>query len=546
MLRVGTLVGMRLRPSSSGSGSGSSPGSSLLNGRGRQDAEWKVTSPVEFLHGVTLLPPTGFVTGLISRMENHDPSLRSLVMDGMSLSQSMTRSEMESLFDALGRNASIRRLSIRYSGIDDDVASLLALALVDNTTLTQLHLGGNDMTILSAKSFFSVLQRMNKTLRLLDLGGNHPSIDDGVERELDQFMSQRALKLKLTNKAEKARRAARGMPPDPTLEDDDDDEDVDGRLTMVCPQSIIDEIFVDNSGVGGGGVNNRERIGNEGGMVAARGGGMISKINDLDICVGLEDPDANEPNPGENIREYLVEDGTSVVSLASDALDEQQVQLLYEGYKNSQRPNSLSSLVQKNISIGSSITAFSAENDDRSEQSNSPLLHPILRSASTSVASGRVSFQGHDSRASRSSSSDTSNNDFGRAINEKMKRATSNRVIGAQHIDEAAPGRQNRGDARRSRRRRSIGERRRRLAQLESEGAGVATSGGGDVAAAAAVGGGSEAFYDADVELAVSSLGDESQQSAPKKSRLSENKVITGFIALLIVGLLVLIILYLI
>jgi hypothetical protein len=84
------------------------------------------------------------------------------------------------------------------------------------------------------------------------------------------------------------------------------------------------------------------------------------------------------------------------------------------------------------------------------------------------------------------------------------------------------------------------------LAQLESEGAGVATSGGGDVAAAAAVGGGSEAFYDADVELAVSSLGDESQQSAPKKSRLSENKVITGFIALLIVGLLVLIILYLI
>ena len=149
---------------------------------------------------MTLLPPTGFAAELTRRMETNDPSLRSLVMDGLSLTASMTRAEMEMLFDALGRNASMRRLSMRNSGVDDDVASLLALALVDNTSLTKLYLYGNEMTIKSAMSFHAVLQRGNDTLRHLDMGGNHPSIDNGVETALCQFMNQRALKSTLTRR----------------------------------------------------------------------------------------------------------------------------------------------------------------------------------------------------------------------------------------------------------------------------------------------------------------------------------------------------------
>ena len=75
---------------------------------------------------------------------------------------------------------------------------------------------------------------------------------------LDQFMSQRALKRTLMNKAEKARRAARGMPVDATLEGDYGDGDVDlgdGGVTVVCAQDTVEEVL---RGSGGGGGDGRE------------------------------------------------------------------------------------------------------------------------------------------------------------------------------------------------------------------------------------------------------------------------------------------------
>ena len=555
---------------------------------------------------MTLLPPTGFAAELTRRMETNDPSLRSLVMDGLSLTASMTRAEMEILFDALGGNASVRRLSMRNSGVDDDVASLLALALVDNTSLTQLNLYGNDMTIKSAMSFHAVLQRGNDTLRHLDMGGNHPSIDDGVETALCQFMNQRALKSTLTGKAEWARRAARGMTSEEHGDDDDDDgdgADIGRRVTMVCPQSVIDEIFADASGVDDGGGaeedgGDRYERDLDGGRTVAGGRrfGIFSKIDDWDIA-------SDGPDPGETFREYTRrlkrmeremgassgEDDASVVSvsdrsltslssLPSDAVDDmlseiQQLRLLYERHKESQRPDSLPSNIQGNASIGSSITPFSAEaeNDVRSVQSNGMPLEPVLEqeAPSTSVAGGGAAgprapplggqidnFGG--SSESHSSSSGIANNvgyylrmsGIRSKTEEKMRRSTSTRAVGAQHIDEVAPSRQNRrGTGQRGRLGRTESQRRRRLAELESEGAGataVATSGGGDVSgsAGAAVGGGDVALLDADVELADLELDEEFQQGARKESRLSVNMVLSGVIASLVVTLLCLIIIY--
>jgi len=183
------------------------------------------------------------------QMVNNHSSIRELVLDGLPPS-SIAMEEAELMFEALSTNTSIKRLSMRYSNVEHDLASLFALALVDNTNLTQLSLEGNRMTTVSAKNFYSVLTKNNDTLRLLDLSKN-PLIDDDVEQALDQFMEQRALKRTLTNKAEKARRAARGMPPDATLDENDNDEG-GGQVTVVCLQSTIDNVLLENSSSGGG------------------------------------------------------------------------------------------------------------------------------------------------------------------------------------------------------------------------------------------------------------------------------------------------------
>ena len=84
---------------------------------------------------------------------------------------------------------------------------------------------------------------------------------------------------------------------------------------------------------------------------------------------------------------------TSLSSLPSDAADDmlseiQQLRLLYERHKESQRPDSLPSNIQGNASIGSSITPFSAEaeNDVRSVQSNGMPLVPVLEQEAPSTS----------------------------------------------------------------------------------------------------------------------------------------------------------------
>lgn len=235
-LEAGALVGMRLRPlAATQQLSGEVSAASATSFSPRREFEWKAGQEVYVCRANFL--PLSKLSELHFRIETDHASLRELVMDGLP-PQSLALEEAELIFEALGSNASIRRLSMRYSNVDDDLASLLALALVDNVTLTQLSLVGNSLTNVSAKNFYSVLKKNNETLRMLDLNGN-PDIEKDVEQALEQFMGQRELKRTLTNKAEKARRAARGMPPDENLDDNGDEVPGDGQVTVVIPQDTL-------------------------------------------------------------------------------------------------------------------------------------------------------------------------------------------------------------------------------------------------------------------------------------------------------------------
>ena len=80
---------------------------------------------------------------------------------------------------------------------------MLALSLVDNTTMTSLSLRGNDLTSVAVQNFYSVLNSgENRTLRVLDIS-NNVGIDEDVSDAFETFMEQRAVKRMLTMQAEK-------------------------------------------------------------------------------------------------------------------------------------------------------------------------------------------------------------------------------------------------------------------------------------------------------------------------------------------------------
>lgn len=206
----------------------------------KRPASWKVgnSAHLEPVQMLSIERISGF-RDLRFQIKHNSPNLHELVLDGLP-PNSINLLDFETLMDALGQNESIKRLSMRNSNVTDEMASSLALALVKNTNLTQLSLENNLLTNESAKNLYMVLNQNNSTLRLLDLTGNGRMDDDTIEA-MDHFMEQRALKRTLRNGAEKARRAARGMLPGPTLEEDN--IDAFGLVTVVCLQSVIDGTF---------------------------------------------------------------------------------------------------------------------------------------------------------------------------------------------------------------------------------------------------------------------------------------------------------------
>ena len=430
------------------------------------------------------------------------------------------------------------------------------------------------MTTTSAKNFYSVLKKNNDTLRTLNLS-NNPMIDDDVELALDQFMEQRAFKRTMVNKAEKARRAARGLPPDTTL-DDDEDDDTDGHVTVVCSQSVIDGVMEEE----GDGTDENA---------------YLTQLKDM-----ANDTDAY---PGESFRDYMQRMDEIKRNNAHSPVYQQSLMdesdrereafanfVASGGDKGS--PN-----VDGNGSTGSSITTRSTHkrqageeaeitttNDDEAGrptiQTSNRKSYKSLTQSSLSLGSegdseafalgpGSMRMSGiqephgqlgtspnphHNTQSSTGSGSelDISGNDYmdAKASEQEMRArlANSGGAVGAYHIDEAAPSRQFAsgpgGGGRRGRVRRTESQRRARLAQLEGGG------GGGGVAAAG--GGGDhvdiEDLMDADVEdpyydhqtehkksrFAVIGLGGEDQQS---------DRMICAMLALLFFALLIMIIL---
>ena len=584
-LNVGTLVGIQLKPSSSSSipkqqqpqqqqvvTSASSISSSFS--LKKHPLEWKVGSSIN-IHNVHLLSLTN-LSELHYQISNNYSTLRELVLDGISTLQCLTMDEAEIIFyEGLSVNTSIKKLSMRYSEVNDEFAALFALALTDNTTLHQLTLEGNDMTTTSAKNFYSVLKKNNDTLRTLNLS-NNPMIDDDVELALDQFMEQRAFKRTMVNKAEKARRAARGLPPDTTLDDDEDDE-TDGHVTVVCSQSVIDGVMEEE----GEGTDENA---------------YLTQLKDM-----ANDTDAY---PGESFRDYMQRMDEIKRNNAHSPVYQQSLMdesdrereafanfVASGGDKGS--PN-----VDGNGSTGSSITTRSTHkrqageeaeitttNDEEAGrptiQTSNRKSYKSLTQSSLSLGSegdseafalgpGSMRMSGiqephgqlgtsphpyHNTQSSTGSGSelDISGNDYmdAKASEQEMRArlANSGGAVGAYHIDEAAPSRQFAsgpgGGGRRGRVRRTESQRRARLAQLEGGG------GGGGVAAAAAAAGDHvdiEDLMDADVEdpynyhqtehkksrFAVIGLGGEDQQS---------DRMICAMLALLFFALLIMIIL---
>ena len=175
LLQVGDLVGIHLKKSTKSISSNSSTPQQQQH---YQNQEWKVGHPIQLLHNLNLIPlHNNGLEVLLQRIEGNDPSLRELILDGITTtpievvtptspsplhhhhqqSSLLSTSQLEILIEAIGTNTSIKKCSLRYSNITDEIASLIALCLVDNTTMTTLSLKGNDLTSSSAKKLlFSV------------------------------------------------------------------------------------------------------------------------------------------------------------------------------------------------------------------------------------------------------------------------------------------------------------------------------------------------------------------------------------------------------
>eukprot|EP00985_Skeletonema_marinoi_P018951 scaffold10716_cov91-Skeletonema_marinoi.AAC.5 len=277
-LQVGNLIGIHLiKKTPSTTAASLSTNSSAHHNKN----EWKVGNSIRVLHNLNLIPlHTTGLEQLLYQIEQNDPSLRELILDGITtppLSSSPQQQQppplsfkhLEVLIEAIGPNTSIKKCSLQHSQITNEIASMLALALVDNTTMTSLSLRGNDLTSVAVQNFYSVLNSgENRTLRVLDIS-NNVGIDEDVSEAFETFMEQRAVKRMLTLKAEKAKRIAKGLPLlNEMLEEESEDDwrigsgggggrrrssigiggggDGGCGVTVVCHPDIIDGTFHNN------------------------------------------------------------------------------------------------------------------------------------------------------------------------------------------------------------------------------------------------------------------------------------------------------------
>lgn len=190
-----------------------------------QKCVWKLDDAIRIRNHINLIPHTD-IFRVIESVVNNLPTCKTLIMDGLPPS-SFTEVEAHSFALALGEsNTTVQSVSIRYSNITDEIANLLALSLVENTTLKRFSLEGNHLTSKAAKNFFNVIRQSNKTLQHLDLR-NNPSVDDEILEAIDQFMKQRELRRRLKERKGQA----------------DHDGDDFNSITIVCHETLLDGTY---------------------------------------------------------------------------------------------------------------------------------------------------------------------------------------------------------------------------------------------------------------------------------------------------------------
>jgi len=82
---------------------------------------------------------------MVERIMINDPTLTEIVLDDRKRVQGHHH-HSHTLWNALCGNTFVTRLSLRCCNINDKEAASLSLALVDNTCITHIWLGDNDIT----------------------------------------------------------------------------------------------------------------------------------------------------------------------------------------------------------------------------------------------------------------------------------------------------------------------------------------------------------------------------------------------------------------
>ena len=193
---------------------------------------WKINDTLYLRHNVNFIPSTD-LNRLIRLMESNDPSVQTIIMDGLSSFTTIEAYKFSTVLKT--KNTSVVNLSIRNSNINDEIASMLAMTLLDNTSLRYFSLEGNKLTSESAKKFFDVMRsRGNDTLQKLDLK-NNPLVHSEILEAIDQFMEQREFRTKLMKK--KQERDGGDYRDGPNFE----------HVTIVCDETILDGTYDPNT-----------------------------------------------------------------------------------------------------------------------------------------------------------------------------------------------------------------------------------------------------------------------------------------------------------
>ena len=126
-----------------------------------------------------------YIAALIERVQNNDPELTELNFNSMYLGG---RDDVLQLFDVLAGNEHVQAVDLSRNEIDDDFISSISLALMENTTITNLNLADNVLSSEGAEYLFGMFDQ-NKTIMAMDLNGN--DIDPAILEEINAILIER-------------------------------------------------------------------------------------------------------------------------------------------------------------------------------------------------------------------------------------------------------------------------------------------------------------------------------------------------------------------